>query len=239
MSKPKIGAKAILTDIRSGMDDAALMLKYSLSPQGIQSIFKKLIAARALTQAELDRRSSFHENAVNLAWKCPACGKPQPREFDECPDCGIIIAKYVKQQEEKREREIEGQLQQEKEKAEEKDKKAEETTTTQPSFCHKCGQKLMQESKFCSGCGSQITAHSGDDTGADGEGPKPDSKPKWKGGWNALGGGLFTGILVYYFGWHNMSTMEGILFCFVGLVGWTVILIIFRAARKSSSQSTS
>ena len=77
MSKRHLSGKEILQDIRAGMDDAALMIKYQLSAQGLQSVFKKLIAAGALNQAELDGRSSPHDRTINLVWKCLACGKPR------------------------------------------------------------------------------------------------------------------------------------------------------------------
>jgi hypothetical protein len=94
MSKPQLNAKEILQDMRSRMDDTALMAKYSLSAQGLQGVFKKLIAAGVLKQSELDNRTTAHELTANVVWKCPACGKPQPREFEECPDCGVIIGKF-------------------------------------------------------------------------------------------------------------------------------------------------
>jgi len=56
MTKPKISAKELIADIRAGMDDPALMKKYGLAAQGLQSIFNKLIAAGALQQDELDNR---------------------------------------------------------------------------------------------------------------------------------------------------------------------------------------
>lgn len=56
MHKPVIDAKQALDDIRSGLDDYALMDKYNLSAKGLQSLFNKLLAARAITQVELDRR---------------------------------------------------------------------------------------------------------------------------------------------------------------------------------------
>ncbi len=96
MSKRQLSAKEILQDIRSGMDDAALMEKYQLSSQGLQSVFTKLVAAGVVKQAEVDQRPPSHERTVNFVWKCPACGKPQPREFDECPDCGVIVSKFLK-----------------------------------------------------------------------------------------------------------------------------------------------
>ncbi|MGO9569718.1 MAG: hypothetical protein ACLP5H_19475 [Desulfomonilaceae bacterium] len=93
MSKPRLSAKEILADIRAGMDDAALMGKYDLSAQGLQSALTKLVAAGVMKQAELDDRGISQEQTVNLPWKCPACGKPQPKEFEECPQCGVIVRK--------------------------------------------------------------------------------------------------------------------------------------------------
>ena len=93
MSKQKISAKDLIADLRAGMDDPALMKKYGLSAQGLQSAFKKLVEAKALKQSELENRVPLAEKTVDLVWKCPACGKPQTREFDECPECGIIVSK--------------------------------------------------------------------------------------------------------------------------------------------------
>ena len=76
------------------MDDAALMKKYNLSSQGLQSAFRKLVEANVLKQSELDNRVPLAKGNVDIVWKCPACGKPQPREFDECPECGVILSRY-------------------------------------------------------------------------------------------------------------------------------------------------
>ncbi|MFH1115561.1 MAG: PilZ domain-containing protein [Pseudomonadota bacterium] len=35
--------------------------------------------------------------AVKFPWRCPACEMPQSREFEECPQCGIIVSKYLTQ----------------------------------------------------------------------------------------------------------------------------------------------
>ncbi len=94
MPKRQLSAKDILTDINAGMDDAALMEKYGLSAQGLQSAFAKLVAAGVLKQTELDERSPSPESTADLGWKCPACGKRQPKEFEECPLCGVIVRKY-------------------------------------------------------------------------------------------------------------------------------------------------
>ena len=98
MPKHKISAKELAADIRQGMDDSAIMNKYGLSSQGLETAFKKLIEANILQQSALADRATVTEKTVNLGWKCPACAMPQDRDYDECPQCGVIVAKFLKQQ---------------------------------------------------------------------------------------------------------------------------------------------
>ncbi len=51
-----INAFEAVRSIRSGMDDAALMEKFAISVDGLQSLFQQLAAAGILTQIELKRR---------------------------------------------------------------------------------------------------------------------------------------------------------------------------------------
>jgi hypothetical protein len=74
--KPKIKARNIVNDIRSHMTDPELMAKYDLSARGLQSAFIKLLDARAITQAELDRRPSA------LSPFCPQLLGPKGIETD-------------------------------------------------------------------------------------------------------------------------------------------------------------
>ena len=55
--KRKIRAKEIVNDIRSGMTDSQLMEKHGLSSKGLQSIFKKLVDAKAIRLRELFKRT--------------------------------------------------------------------------------------------------------------------------------------------------------------------------------------
>lgn len=90
-----INAKEAANDIRSGMTEAALMTKYGLSPRGLQILARKLVDASLLEQHEFDVRASSAVNrATPITWKCPACGAPQTRTFDECPNCGVIVSKF-------------------------------------------------------------------------------------------------------------------------------------------------
>jgi len=94
MSKQRISAKEVVEDLRTGADDSTLMTKYNLTEGGLQSLFKKLVAVGAIDQAEIDTRKSEPEADPELVWECPACGKPQTRELEECPDCGVIMSRF-------------------------------------------------------------------------------------------------------------------------------------------------
>jgi hypothetical protein len=52
----EIRAKEILWDIRRGLTNAELMEKYKLTPKGLTSAFKKLVAARVLTEESIEGR---------------------------------------------------------------------------------------------------------------------------------------------------------------------------------------
>jgi hypothetical protein len=98
MPKRKIDAREALKDIRQGMTDEELMEKYSLSAQGLQSLFHKLVEAGLITQYELDDRAPFGTRTVALdIFRCPSCGMPQFEKFDVCPQCGVIVSKFVEQ----------------------------------------------------------------------------------------------------------------------------------------------
>jgi hypothetical protein len=90
MAKRAVSANEILADIKAGMNDGALMRRYGLSAPGLQSVFAKLFKAGALTGSELERRRPSGEQTVEVVFKCPSCGKPQIKEFDLCPECGVI-----------------------------------------------------------------------------------------------------------------------------------------------------
>ncbi|MEW6137432.1 MAG: hypothetical protein AB1733_04295 [Thermodesulfobacteriota bacterium] len=90
MNKRRITAREILSDVRKGLSDPALMEKYKLSAQGLQSVFQKLLKAGIISQAELDARSPLSERTVDIGlYICSACGNIQGKEFTTCPRCGF------------------------------------------------------------------------------------------------------------------------------------------------------
>ncbi|MGB6066650.1 MAG: hypothetical protein WBG50_17735 [Desulfomonilaceae bacterium] len=52
-----INAQEAVRDIRSGLDDGALMEKYRLSHKGLKSLFDKMMDVGLIPQADLDRKS--------------------------------------------------------------------------------------------------------------------------------------------------------------------------------------
>ncbi|MCA1960479.1 MAG: hypothetical protein LDL33_06765 [Desulfomonile sp.] len=95
MSKRTISAGEILSDLRSGLNDNDLMQKYRLSARALESIFGKLLQAGLLAQSELDARLDVSQRTVALeVFRCPSCDCVQLTKFDECPRCGVVLAKY-------------------------------------------------------------------------------------------------------------------------------------------------
>jgi len=111
-----LSAKEVVADIRAGITDESLAKKYGMSKEGLQRLFEKLVAAKAITQFELDQRlQAMHDRmrAVNpeeesappettltafgtaVVFKCPSCGTPQPQDYKVCPQCGVIVDKFL------------------------------------------------------------------------------------------------------------------------------------------------
>ncbi|MEW6139201.1 MAG: hypothetical protein AB1733_13290 [Thermodesulfobacteriota bacterium] len=115
--KKSIELQSVLTDIREGLDDSAIMAKYMLTARGLQSVFDHLVFSGLMTAGDLEQRFSRLDSTVDVhelhgkvdktisnpvpetpagqEWVCPACGRSQPQEMDECPVCGVIVKKYV------------------------------------------------------------------------------------------------------------------------------------------------
>jgi hypothetical protein len=66
LPKRKISSRDIVNDIRTGMSDTELMQKYKLSSRGLQSIFSKLLEAKAVDPSEIYERSSFGDSTVDV-----------------------------------------------------------------------------------------------------------------------------------------------------------------------------
>jgi hypothetical protein len=68
----RIHAGDVLNCLRAGMDDVALMKRYNLSAGGLQRLLAKMVACRAISQAELDQMLPVRESQIDVdARKAP------------------------------------------------------------------------------------------------------------------------------------------------------------------------
>ncbi len=68
MGKKKINAKDLVIDIRAGLDDDDLMLKFNLTPQELERVFGKLVEADFITVVELHERAKLSDTQVTKAF---------------------------------------------------------------------------------------------------------------------------------------------------------------------------
>src|SRR5271157_133817 len=61
----RINGRAILNDLRSGVADSELLVKYKLSSKSLQTLFKKLVASKAISQAELYEMSPSYRERID------------------------------------------------------------------------------------------------------------------------------------------------------------------------------
>ncbi len=95
MAKRKIAAREVISDLRSGMSNQELMVKYSLSCKALRYVFKRLVEDGFMTEMEFYERTDLTESSVFRAFSektqelltCPRCGNPLPEEEAECEFC--------------------------------------------------------------------------------------------------------------------------------------------------------
>jgi hypothetical protein len=100
--KRTINAKLIVEDIQAGVDESEIKRRFNLSDKGYQSVLQKLSEKGLLTKSgshsPTPGPSSEPKHArpeAPMTWRCPGCDMPQTRAYDECPHCGIIVAKAL------------------------------------------------------------------------------------------------------------------------------------------------
>jgi uncharacterized Zn finger protein (UPF0148 family) len=95
MSTVRIDARDVVSDIRQGMSDAALMEKYQVSGGALETLLEKLLSSGLIERQEITDRVQLTERTLTLKTHvCPACKLPQFYKFEVCPQCGIIVSKY-------------------------------------------------------------------------------------------------------------------------------------------------
>lgn len=99
MTAPKkISAKAIMTDLKEGLNDNDLMDKYGISFQALQDLFAKLIGAGLATQAYFNKRAmrsvGVRQKEVTVR-TCPHCGYGSTESFTTCPRCEMDASEWL------------------------------------------------------------------------------------------------------------------------------------------------
>ncbi len=169
MEKRHISGQEVVHDIKSGMDDLALMDKYKLSPRELDLLMKKLVEKERISEADLSELQLLWAQKKGTEWHCPACHMPQAHQFDECPQCGIIVAKFKGKSPQEHEAPT-TENRQEEEFIEVPP--AEPETETAPSDvpsaipvapdpnprCPGCNVSLPEDAKFCPSCGTKVSA---------------------------------------------------------------------------------
>jgi hypothetical protein len=169
METRRISGREVVQDVNSGMDDLALMEKYKLTPKELDLLMKKLVASQRLSETELSELQLLWAQKKGTAWRCPACHMPQAREFDECPQCGIIVAKFKgKFRQEQGSPATEDRQEQEFIEVPPVEPETNAAPPDRPSAipgvpdlnpkCPGCNNSLPQDAKFCPLCGTKISA---------------------------------------------------------------------------------
>jgi hypothetical protein len=64
--KRQINGRKVIDDLRAGLTDRELQMKYSLSPNGLRTIFEKLVAYKAISHSELCEISPFYKELTDM-----------------------------------------------------------------------------------------------------------------------------------------------------------------------------
>jgi hypothetical protein len=75
--KKRLSAKEIVANMRNGLDDDALMTKFGLSRKQLEAVFKKLLGAGHISQADLDARVRDAEDLLDVEPDVPSPIEPQ------------------------------------------------------------------------------------------------------------------------------------------------------------------
>jgi uncharacterized tellurite resistance protein B-like protein len=92
-------------------------------------------------------------------WRCPACNMPQFQSFDECPQCGVIVSKFLDKHDrhpDSREGTVEVPVHAHEPRHEENvHQEQDEERRAVAGFCATCGVSLPAGAKFCPSCGTR------------------------------------------------------------------------------------
>ncbi|GEM_PF-5479729 len=88
MHTRKITVREFVGDVRSGMSDGDLLVKYALSQKQLFEVYEKLLDVKKLSPADLERQEPVDEFIPASPGVCPECGANKVSETELCPQCG-------------------------------------------------------------------------------------------------------------------------------------------------------
>ena len=113
------------------------------------------------SREEAPRPSPRDTQPVPRMWRCPACHMPQFQAFDECPQCGVIVSKFLDKHDrhaDDRDYMVDVPLHEQEEPVTETiSQKPDPEREAVPGFCANCGVSLPAGAKFCPSCGTRVT----------------------------------------------------------------------------------
>lgn len=102
--KRTIRVKDFLDDFHAGMEDAKLLLKYHLTPVGLEKFYTMLVERGILATSEVQARYSprtkiqdrtAQTDSEKPSFICPACLAAHDTMFDICPCCGVSFQELM------------------------------------------------------------------------------------------------------------------------------------------------
>lgn len=83
MAERKITPQEFIKDMKTGMDNMALLKKYQISAKTLQRLFKQLLDAKLITRDDLNDR----------IFRCSTCGWSTLliKKFEKCPKCEALV----------------------------------------------------------------------------------------------------------------------------------------------------
>jgi len=102
--KRTIKVKDFLYDFHAGMEDSRLLVKYHLTPVGLEKFYGMLVERGILDAEKVEGRSPARSKANDLpalpdpatsSYICPTCLTAHDAMFDICPCCGVSFQELV------------------------------------------------------------------------------------------------------------------------------------------------
>jgi|GEM_PF-2930575 len=147
-------------DAARSRSEARLMVSGPASSQPPESARETGLSARPPVASPVQSQKPPEKRRI---WRCPACRKPQFQEFEECPQCGVIVSKYLERRGAGDQSlqppefvELEPDISKEEQAAPAR-QNWQPAERDVPRKCPGCDFTLPGDAKFCPSCGTRVT----------------------------------------------------------------------------------